>query len=240
MFISQAIFLFLIITIVLLTITLAAVVVSYILLLQKMKRIERDRNRIDKRIRDHATVLLHSAHKQALSIVSSAHDKAKLLLQSTKEFTTESKERLASELDQEEKAQEAVVVNANKEFSQMYEQFLHSLEQDTSALFKTAVETLGKSVDSEIGDFKSTLLKETIASQLDAEEKVKTAYREVEKEIQAYKTEKLKSIDDTFYKIISESTKEVLGKSLSMDDHREVIFKGLEQMKRELATDAPK
>jgi F0F1-type ATP synthase membrane subunit b/b' len=234
MYISQEIFLFLIGTVVLLAITLAVIASSYILLLLKLKRIERARKKIDKRLREHATILLHEAHKKAMSIITNAYDTSKGLLRSTKDFTQGSTEQLTAELEQVEKAQEDVIVNANKQFTAIYQTFVSDLEKNSEKVFQSAVDQMEQQVSSEVDDFKTKLLQETIASHRLAEQKVKEASVAVEQEIAAYKTEKMKGIDEKFSNVLTTMAKEVLGKSLSLDDHRDLVLWGLGRAKEDL------
>jgi len=63
--------------------------------------------------------------------------------------------------------------------------------------------------------------------------RLKEEYQKKEKELELYKVEALKKIDDQIYNVIQNISNEVLGKSISLQDHEQLIIDALEKAKKE-------
>lgn len=58
-------------------------------------------------------------------------------------------------------------------------------------------------------------------------------YSKVKQELEEYKKERLKEIDENIYELLLSVSKETIGKTLSLEDHQELIIKALEDAKKE-------
>ena len=61
----------------------------------------------------------------------------------------------------------------------------------------------------------------------------KTSEKELENEIRQRKEKELQKLNDNIYKILSNISKEVIGKSLNLSDHEDLIIASLEKAKKE-------
>jgi hypothetical protein len=55
----------------------------------------------------------------------------------------------------------------------------------------------------------------------------------MEKELEVYKAERLKKVDEKIFEILKDASTKAIGKSLSLEDHEDVVIKALEDAKRE-------
>jgi len=65
------------------------------------------------------------------------------------------------------------------------------------------------------------------------EEMLKNRIIESEKQIEDYKNEKLRELDENIYKIINEVAKNTIGKTIDLSTHEELVTKSLRQAKRD-------
>jgi len=56
---------------------------------------------------------------------------------------------------------------------------------------------------------------------------------EIEKELETYKQQRMKSIDQTVMTIIQKASQEIFNKSLSAGDHQSIVIDALEKAKKE-------
>lgn len=86
-------------------------------------------------------------------------------------------------------------------------------------------------VSREIDEFKSDLEKETFAVEADVKEKISQDYLNLERELEAYKAKKMQEIEGLALKIAKDAVYKFLGKSISLEQHRDLIVKSLEEAK---------
>ncbi|KKU50993.1 MAG: hypothetical protein UX73_C0010G0020 [candidate division WWE3 bacterium GW2011_GWC1_47_10] len=94
-----------------------------------------------------------------------------------------------------------------------------------------ASEELRQQVLAEVEEFKTKLETETLKSQKIVEDKINAKYSQIETSLGVYKREKLKEIDEKVYDVLAEATKDILGKSLSVEEHRDLVVAALERAK---------
>lgn len=85
----------------------------------------------------------------------------------------------------------------------------------------------------EISRFKSELEEKVVITESAAEKVLAEQYDEVKAEIERYKASKIAQIDSTAREILIQVTKSVLGKSLDLRAHEELVIKSLEDAKRQ-------
>ncbi len=55
----------------------------------------------------------------------------------------------------------------------------------------------------------------------------------LQKELEAYKAMRLKETEQTVQRIVQKASQEILNKSLSLDDHQNLVIQSLEKAKKE-------
>jgi F0F1-type ATP synthase membrane subunit b/b' len=92
-------------------------------------------------------------------------------------------------------------------------------------LSQEAKKELLKAVNKEIKEFSRTLRKEE-------EKAVRQLRQKAEEEITAYKNQRLEEVESGINKMLKEVAEKVIGKSLSVKEHQDLITKALEEAKR--------
>lgn len=95
------------------------------------------------------------------------------------------------------------------------------------------IQSLEKITQEQINDFQKLIQQQTISSQKIIEDKMQTAYKQVEEEIEGYKKEKYASINDHIYTVLNFVSKQILGKTLSLEQHQELVLEELTKALRE-------
>lgn len=87
-------------------------------------------------------------------------------------------------------------------------------------------------IDREIGELKTSLEKETFAGEAEVKEKISQDYLKLEAELEAYKAKKFEEIEGIALKIAKDAVYKFLGNSISLEQHRDLIVKSLEEAKK--------
>lgn len=166
--------------------------------------------------------LLEDARISAFEILEQANKRAEDILSQT-------------HLDKQLLAQEQIesLKKVSLEFTNNYQRALDEIKKEHIDMFKNISQDIEKDAMSEISDFKEIIKKESFASQKIVGKKIEEEYQDLEKQLKDYKEKKLAEINDSVYKILSLVSKQVLGKTLSFDQHEELIIKALEEAKAE-------
>jgi flagellar biosynthesis/type III secretory pathway protein FliH len=84
-----------------------------------------------------------------------------------------------------------------------------------------------------IDSFRLSLTDEIKRAQSEANKVVMDAYKESLASIERYKQERMKQVDDSILDIVKEVTKKVLSKTLTIEEHEKLVYKALEEAKRQ-------
>ena len=198
-----------------------AISISLIILITSYVKVIKKYNLL---IREQQRPKLHD-HKKEIEILENAREKAAKIIGN--QVNDKLKTVSLNEIRDFEKAANDLLA--------IYKQELEDLKSSTIKIASNITKDIESNTISELKDFKEILKKETYASQKIVEEKIEEKYSEMKKELEAYRQERLKKIEDEIYNIIQNISMLVLGRSLSVRDHEEMILEALEKAKKEKA-----
>jgi len=119
-------------------------------------------------------------------------------------------------------ALQTMVVDIQKEalataqnFTSSYQLSLKQLATQSTADFQNIVKGLEEDLQKQIKDFHETLLPR------------------LEKELEEYKQSRLAQTEKIITQIVQKASQEILNKSLSLEDHKTLVFESLEKAKKE-------
>ncbi len=219
-----------------LSLALAAVAVSYVFLLIKLGKSEKDKVFLQSKIRDHASDVLRDAHEKRLRILQEATETARTIINNTQLFSDEAKTQFATDLNTTRRKQDELLNKRSEEISKLYEQFANDVHAETTEQFKGVAKNMENYAITGIGEFKTALESEKLYMQKQLEVKVEEEYKKAQKNIEDYKIDQMKKVDKKVFDILHALIRDVLGKSLSLKDHEELVQKALAQMQTEMNT----
>jgi hypothetical protein len=126
------------------------------------------------------------------------------------------------------------------------ERWQEVLDQEMSKLadeqlddYKEKLQTISKDIEKDVKlgaeDFRKVLELETVGAEKAVAKRVQDEFVEIEREIEVYRTEKIKEIDFKGEKLLEKITKEVFGKIIKGKDQEQLIIEALEAAKKEHA-----
>lgn len=222
MTIDPTVFFNLILILVILTITLVVIVVSHVRMLNKFHSLQKEDDRLKQHEQKKSLEILEDARKKAEKIISSAHFADENL---KKEFQEQLKTVSQNQIKAFEKE--------SFDFLKAYQKELQDSKFDTIKIVNNLSKNIEKDVVSELNDFKEVLKKETYVSQKIVEGKIEEEYGQTQKEIEDYKAERIKKVEDQIYNIIQTVAILVLGKAISLSDHETLVIDSLNKAKQE-------
>lgn len=176
--------------------------------------------------------IIESAQKQANAIVEKAVDSAKHILFETEyvkqDITKEMQDSLSKVADETIKMVQGRSSESEKEFRIVVDEIKKDFAAEASKKL-SAIEQIARD---ETEDFKTILRRETVSSQEIIGKKIGDDFQEVQKEIDTYKHIKLAEIDRNILVIVRQVVKEVLGSSLTLPIHEDLVIKSLEEAKK--------
>lgn len=177
--------------------------------------------------------ILQKANNEALSVVEEARAKVRTL-ETKISFDEEAFQQLLK--TQQDSIIKAVSDHLQKITTSVLSNYQETLRKTTEAdlsVFRTSTVDLEKTARDEVESFKNLLEKETIGTQRDVAQKIREAYTAAQDEIKTYRAERLTEIDDHIGEIILAVSQRVIGKALSLENHRDLVISSLERAKKE-------
>lgn len=180
-------------------------------LTKKMGEMKKQEIRLKENMAEKEDEILRQAQDKAGKILSSAKINQEELEKILREKLDEVADRvMASYQTQLEKAKEKDIEMFNKISKGIKEDLGHHME-----------------------NLKIILAKQTVESQEIVSRKLDSAYETMLAEVGKYRTEQLIKVDEQIYQILQNVAEKVLGTTLSLDEHQDLIIQALERAKRE-------
>lgn len=227
-------FLFIFGPIAILSLALAAVAISYVFLLIKLGKSEKDKVLLQSKIRDHSSEVLLQSHEKGMRVVQEATKKAQLIIEGAQIFSDETRIQFASDFKATSKKYEQFLESRSDEVAKLYEKFITDLRTDAEGQFKIITKDMENHSLAIIGEFREALEGERIFMHKGLEDKIIEEYKKAQKHIEDYKVDQMRRVDKQVFDILHTLTSNVLGKSLSLKDHEDLVQRALAQMKSEM------
>lgn len=223
---------------VVLSLALSAVAVSYIFLHIKLNKTERDKLLLQSKIRDQTYEILKDAHQKRLRIIQEAMDRSRSILKDVEGISVDIKDKFSLDLKSINEKQEQLMALKSKEISKLFSQFNVNLQQSTEKQFNSIARNMENKAVSEIEEFRKTIEDQSIFIHKQLDIKLNEEYKKAQKNIEDYKLDQMNKFDKKVFDIIHTLTRDLLGRTLSLKDHEDLIQKGLAQMKKDMSSEA--
>lgn len=177
--------------------------------------------------------IIQEAQVHANEIVEKAVDRAKSTLVETDYLRDDLMKNLESNLNQLAQQTITVFKNNSQGVDQKYQELFSKTKQEYEAKLNYTLKSLEAIAGRELEDFSKNLKKETLNSQVFIGARINEEFEKKQKEIEDYKLQRLKAIDENINKIIARVSQEVLGKAIPLDEHERLVIEALERAKKE-------
>lgn len=182
---------------------------------------------------DKALNVLEDAKEKSLEILGTSNDRARKILDSVDYINVETKKELDLELKKLSERQVSTFENLSSDLINVYKNSLEDQHKVGLAQIEKTSEFVQEELKNQITDLKDSLQKETAQSEEQVRAMISSDYEHTKAEIEKYKNEKFAEINLKVYELIPQITKEILGRTLTIDDHQSVVLKILDDAKRD-------
>lgn len=177
--------------------------------------------------------IILDAHASADKLVEKAAEDAQAIIANTKVLERQIKEDVASIYKKMVRNNSEDTNEQAKKITKSYTQALQLVKQEYVKQMNEHLTKLRSATEKEVTDFVDIVRRETIDAQQYVGRKINTEYEAIEKELEAYRKQRLDKIDVSIKTILLKVSEEVLGKSISLADHEKLVLESLRQAKQE-------
>lgn len=224
---------FLTIAVTVLAVILFFLVREYTRAAEKLHAAEEMNRGLQTQLSEKPVKLLELAHTQSQELINQANKQASEILASSKTYEDSSNKALKEKLAELEKQQEIVFKHASEDMKVAYQNMIIQIQEQDINTLQSMTKDIKSDVIADFKEFREALEKETINSEKVVKEKIDEEYLLMEKDLDAYRQEKYKKIDEDIYQILYRISEMVLNQGISYDKHKELVIEALETAKKE-------
>ncbi len=177
--------------------------------------------------------ILSNANREAVEIIRMATEKALEILQSAESVKESTTSSLAKELTAVAQQHKQYLESASLKYVETYEHMAEQAQEEYLSTLHEASQVMAGDAKRTLDMFETFLKDQTIGYKQQMEKKIEDLRNNVNEQVNEYKKEKLKRIDKSINEIIISVAKIVIGHSLNVKEHNELVLKALEEAKKE-------
>lgn len=220
--------------IVILSVVIIAVGFYYSKLVIKLNHIQKENLYLRYHVQEKSLQKINNAKDRSTQIIADAAKQAEEILKNAEVLKTQISDESKQEFIGLAKRQSEALRNAAEELHKAFNQSMQEVRDEDINLFKNTTKDIENITVQEIKSFEDKLHQETIGKEQLVEQKVNEAFSKAQSEIEVYKQNKLAEVDRKIFTVLEKATREVLRKTLNLDDHRELILAAVKKAKSEL------
>lgn len=176
---------------------------------------------------------IEKANAEAEEIIAKASEKAKKILFETEYLRDDLVKRSEEDFNRIAQTSEQLLEGESKEFEKQYRVLFDDIRGMYTKKAGTILEDIEKIADTELTDFRDVLRQETVAAQGYISKKMIEEFEGARRDIQAYKEEKMQEINKNINELVQHVAKDVLGESIPLNQHEQLVTDALERAKKE-------
>lgn len=174
------------------------------------------------RLKEEQDQQARASQAEAGKIITQARQRSQELITQAEVFSEKMRQDFAQEISQAKKIQDRA-----------YQSILKTIQSETANMLNNISNDITSQTSVQVQEFTTSLQKQILASQESVMAALKQDFQRVQAEIKAYQADMHQRIDDSVHQILASVSSKVLGKTLNIEDHEELILNALAQAKRE-------
>lgn len=166
-------------------------------------------------------------------IIESANQKAKNIILDANQIKEETSTNFQTSVSTLFENQKDILENTSLALTKKYEEQINQINKNNIQILTNIYKDIELNANSNFEKYKEVIQKQTFDAEKIAHDRIKDQYQKIENEIEEHKKQMLQKIDDDIYKILLNISKLVIGGSLDLSKHEDLIIKSLEEAKKE-------
>lgn len=176
---------------------------------------------------------LANANKQATDIITTATQKARDILQSAEAIKEGTAQTLAHEITAISEQHKRYLKDASLKYVETYEHMAENAQEEYLTTLHEASQGMAQDAKQTLGMFETFLKDQTVGYKQAMERKIEVLRHQANEYVNEYKKEKLQRVDKAIDDIVVSVSKNVIGKSINIKEHNELVLRALEEAKKE-------
>lgn len=222
----------------LIVVLLGSVIVAfgffYSNLLNKFENAEKQNQFLRFHLQEKSLQKINAARDKSLGIIADATQQAEEILKRAEIMKSTANEQVMNELHDLSQKQKDALQSASTDLVSSFEEAVKQIQQTDKGLLSDTVKQMQEVAAGEVKSFGEKLHQETVGQEKMIDQKVEEAYKKAQDELDDYKKERLEKIDKDISLMIQAITKDIFGKSLSLENHKDLILQAIEKAKKEM------
>ncbi len=199
-----------------LVLLLVGLVVAYLRLVGKTMELKEEKKK------ESSLPTIERAQAEAQKMIEGARVQAQQIINNAQIFSGNQADVLEKE-----------VQNANRVNTAKFGESLQLVQNESIKMLSNIPKDVSTALSSQLVNIRATIQTEIEKASASAKEQVDSAYKRAEVEVQNYKLQRLKQIDDSIISILEEVSRKVLAKQISHDEHEKLVMKALEEAREQ-------
>lgn len=187
----------------------------------------------EKEVEEQARNLLETAQREAVKAVQDASGKAREILKSAQTIKDDTSRVLTQEITAISEQHQRYLKDASLKYVETYEHMAESAQEEYLNTLHAASQAMANDANQTLGMFEKYLKEQTVGYKEAMEHKIEELRKQANAYVDDYKKSKLKRVDEAINEIILIVAKNVIGRSVDVKEHHELILRALEEAKKE-------
>lgn len=173
------------------------------------------------------------AQKDYQDIIATANKKAVEITLRATQISHESIVNLQNSLSEMAQNQQDAFKQISLAVSKKHEDEVNKINDENIKILINIYKDIQNSARSDFAKYKEAVQKQTFEAEKIAEERIKDDYEKLKIEVGQLRLKKLEELESNIDNIILNISKDVIGRSLNLSDHQDLIMRALEEAKKE-------
>lgn len=186
-----------------------------------------------KQAREKESRILAAAQDESARMIKEAAQNASHIVSNAEVIVRNAEQDMKAALSSQLQKEEQKLAGISDEIMAAYRLTLESAKKEYDKTAESAARGIADGAHDAIKEFQAFFTEKTVQYQSVVDQHIKEWHAEARKEIHDYKREAMKKIDDGIYQIVLSVAKQVLGKTISMEEHQALIVRALDEAKKE-------
>lgn len=201
--------------------------------LKKIAWTQQESEKTKQQAMQEASAVRDQARREAEHIISEAHGKATEAIKKIDILGGEMQQDLEKALEAVYKREVERLARTADQLVTEYRSLLDEVRKKHTEASEAAVHQMMDGSGAAVQMFQKFLEDQMSVYRQDMEHRIEESQKAAQKEIEAYKAQAFKKVEDSIYRIIQFVSQRVLGEAISIEQHRKLIVTALEEAKRE-------
>ncbi len=217
-----------------LSLAILACIFYYLKLHEKHDELIKQNLYLKQHISEKGLEKINVAREKASKIITDASIQADEILKKAETLKSDTGKQLADELIELTRKQKDELTKAAENLRTSFLDVISHLQEEDINILENVTKDIENAAINEVQKFEKQLHDATIGQQEVIDQKIQDAFAKANFDIEEYKKTKAGEADKKLHALLQSAAKEVIGKSLSYEDHKDIIMSALEDVKAQM------